>query len=298
MSRFALITDDPGWHGRVLRQAFESRGHEIVFLSLVACHLCLARDHLPIVLPGFEDRLPDGVFVRGVPGGTLEQVTFHLDILHGLRLLGVPVYNDAKAIERTVDKAMTSLILHQAEIETPPAWVIRDPEIAKLRMLEEFSNGHEVVSKPLFGSQGMGLKRYSKESDLLDFASDNGIFYLQRYVDSGAASHDYRVFVIAGRAVAAMRRSGVSWLNNVHQGARCEGISLNESPLARLAEDAVDTLNMHYAGVDIISDRKGRYMILEVNSIPAWKGLQGVTEVPIAQCLVDDFLSQLEVPWP
>jgi glutathione synthase/RimK-type ligase-like ATP-grasp enzyme len=33
--------------------------------------------------------------------------------------------------------------------------------------------------------------------------------------------------------------------------------------------------------------------VLEVNSMPAWKGLQSVTEQNIAQLLVDDLLAKL-----
>jgi len=49
---------------------------------------------------------------------------------------------------------------------------------------------------------------------------------------------------------------------------------------------------MDYAGVDIIRDRDGRLQILEVNSIPAWKGLQGVCEKDIAQMMVDDLIAR------
>ena len=45
-----------------------------------------------------------------------EQVTKRLGVLHALRELGVPVYNDARAIERSVDKSMTSLLLHAAGV--------------------------------------------------------------------------------------------------------------------------------------------------------------------------------------
>jgi tetrahydromethanopterin:alpha-L-glutamate ligase len=292
-SRVAVITDDPGWHGKRLREALDARGREAVFLSLTNCRFELEDDGLPIRLPGFETSLPEAVFVRGVPGGSLEQVTFYLDVLHGLKALGIPVYNDGRAIERTVDKAMTSFVLHRAGIPTPPSWVTRDPEVAMQRIRTELDQGQSVVSKPLFGSQGVGLRRYSTLSELESLSPDNGLFYLQRYIDSGDDSHDFRIFVIAGKAVAAMRRSGVTWLNNVHQGARCEPVMLDEILLTRLAEDAVKSLEMNYAGVDIIRDRHGRATVLEVNSIPAWKGLQSVTQLPIAERLVDDFLGQL-----
>ena len=295
MARIAVITDDPGWHGKRLKEALSAKGHEAVFLSLTECALIIEDRQLPIRMKGFEDRLPEGVFVRGIPGGSLEQVTFYLDVLHGLERLGITVYNGARAIERTVDKAMTSFMLDQAAIPTPAVWVTRDEALALAIAKREIKAGHGVVQKPLFGSQGIGLRRYQQLDELSAFSDDQGIFYLQRYVDSGETTHDFRVFVIGGKAVAAMRRSGVSWLNNVHQGALCEAVHLDDIRLSRLAEEAVAILDMAYAGVDIIRDRHGRYFILEVNSIPAWKGLQTVTPIAVAERLVDDFLLRTEL---
>ena len=295
MARIAVITDDPGWHGKRLKEALSAKGHEAVFLSLTECALIIEDRQLPIRMKGFEDRLPEGVFVRGIPGGSLEQVTFYLDVLHGLERLGITVYNGARAIERTVDKAMTSFMLHQAAIPTPAVWVTRDEALALAIAKREIKAGHGVVQKPLFGSQGIGLRRYQQLDELSAFSDDQGIFYLQRYVDSGETTHDFRVFVIGGKAVAAMRRSGVSWLNNVHQGALCEAVHLDDIRLSRLAEEAVAGLAMASAGVDIIRDRHGRYFILEVNSIPAWKGLQTVTPIAVAERLVDDFLLRTEL---
>jgi len=298
VGRIAVITDDPGWHGKRLREAFASRGFDAHFLSLATCQLNLHDDELPVLLPGLEDGLPDGVFVRGVPGGTLEQVVLYLDILHALKLLGVPVYNDGHAIERTVDKGMTSFLLKRAGIATPPTWVLTDAEWARSIAERELRQGHSVVSKPLFGSQGTGLRRYDSLKDLAGFSDDDGVFYLQRYIHSGDSAHDFRVFVIAGKTVAAMKRCGVTWLNNVHQGAHCEPVHLEDLRLCRLAEDAVRALDMNYAGVDIIRDEHGRYSVLEINSIPAWKGLQGVTEIDIAEWLVEDFLSHATLSVP
>jgi len=292
VGRIAVITDDPGWHGKRLREAFAKRGHETLFVSLTVCGLNLDGEGPLVAIPGFEQDLPEGVFVRGVPGGTLEQVVLYLDILHALAALGIPVYNDGRAVERTVDKGMTSFLLRQAGIPTPPAWVTSDAGMALAIAQRELCQGYGVVTKPLFGSQGNGLRRYDTLEDLAGFSDDAGVYYLQRFVHTGDASHDFRVFVVAGKTVAAMRRPGVTWLNNVHQGAVCEPVRLDDARLCRLAEDAVRQLNMNYAGVDIIRDEQGRYSVLEVNSIPAWKGLQGVAEVSIAELLVSDFLSR------
>ena len=84
MVRVAICTDAPGWHGARLRAAFAARGVEARFVSLRDCRFELSSATHGVVMPGFESKLPDGVFVRGVPGGTLEQVTFRLGILHAL----------------------------------------------------------------------------------------------------------------------------------------------------------------------------------------------------------------------
>ena len=291
--RIAIMTDDAGWHGVRLRDAFVAHGCSVHFASLRECRLDLADTAVPVRVPGFETRLPDGVFVRGVPGGSLEEVIFYLDVLHALREVGVPVYNDARAIERSVDKGMTSLLLARSGVATPPTWVCADRVQAWARVMHETANGHEVVCKPLFGAQGDGLMRLGRGDGLPDAERYNGIFYLQRYIDSGEGTwHDWRVFVINGRAVAAMRRNGRSWINNAAQGARCQAALLHPE-LRELGECAAAALEMSYAGVDIVRDAGGRHWVLEVNGIPAWRALQTVCNVNIADLLVVDFLDRL-----
>lgn len=293
MGHIAIVTDDPGWHGKKLTQAFMSFGFESNFVSLTDCRIQIENHELPVRIPDFERRLPDAVFVRGIPGGSLEEVVFYLDILHCLSLLGVPVYNNGRAIERSVDKAMTSFLLHQAGLPTPPTWVIRDREAAIGLAEKELQAGHYLLCKPIFGSQGEGIRRIEKTTDLLWLTSSHGIYYLQRFVHCrGAGFSDYRVFVINGVAVAIMRRRGKSWLNNVARGGSCEAIDLDPQ-LADLAVCAVNTLKMDYAGVDVIEDRDGRYIVIEVNSIPAWKGLESVVKFDIAGLLAEDLVRRL-----
>ncbi len=293
MQRIAIITDDPGWHGKQLTRAFAERGYQAEYISLTECNIQIG-NRLPVILPGFEQELPAAVFVRGVPGGSLEEVTFYLDILHALKMLGVPVYNDAHAIERSVDKAMTSFLLEQADIPTPMTWVLRNTEQAIVVVEQELAAGHFIISKPLFGSQGEGIRRLEKSTDQFWLTSSHGIYYLQRFIEcAGDGYSDKRVFVINGKAVAAMRRRGISWLNNVARGASCEAIELHDE-IADLAVRAVSALNMAYAGVDIIKDKKGQLSVIEVNSVPAWKGLQSVCGIDIAGCLADDLVGRIK----
>lgn len=291
MTRIPVFTDDPGWHGKRLQEAFAVRGYQAVFISLKDCFFDLAAGLKGVVIPGF-DQLPKFAFVRGVPGGTLQQVITRLDVLHALEMLGVKVYNTGRAVERTVDKAMTSFLLHHHGVSTPDTWVCESRHEAENIVSQENSRGIGLVIKPLFGSQGNGV-RLIKPGDKLPVPMQqhvDGLYYLQRYVDSGEGQwHDHRVFVIQGKAIAAMVRHGASWVNNVALGGRCEALPLSGELIA-LAEAASKAVDIDYCGVDIIRGQDGKAYVLEVNSIPAWKGLQGVVDIDIAQALVDDCL--------
>ena len=296
MGRIAIFTDDPGWHGKQLRLAFANLGYNSDSVSLTQCSFTIEPGMNPISIPGFQRALPDAAFVRGVPGGSLEEVVLYLDFLHALKILNVPVYNDGHAIERSVDKGMTSFLLHNAGLPTPLTWVLRNRDDALDIAENELKKGNLLISKPLFGSQGEGIRRIEKMTDLFWLTDSHGIYYLQRFVHClGIGFSDNRVFVVNGQAVAAMRRRGKSWLNNVARGASCERVDLNDE-LANLAVKATTALAMDYAGVDIIQDKDGHYTVIEVNSIPAWKGLESVCDTSIAQVLADDLINRYVKP--
>lgn len=289
-ARIAILTDDPGWHGRRLTRALATLGVETSVASLSDCRVDLEANRWGILIPGFDGKLPDGAFVREIAKGSFEQVTLRLGLLHLLAEHGVPVYNSARAIERSVDKSMTSMLLRGAGIATPATWVTERPAEARATLMRETARGNRVVIKPLFGSQGRGLRLLGAGDELPSSSDYNGVYYLQRFVESGEGSaRDYRVFVIAGKAVAAMARRGTGWVHNVALGAQCEAMPL-DTELAQLAERAVQTVGMDYAGVDLMRDRDGAAVVIEVNGIPAWRGLQSVTDLDIAARLAQDFV--------
>ena len=82
-------------------------------------------------------------------GGTFQAVTLRLGILHALRENGVLVWNDARAIERCVDKSTTSFLLARAGIPTPDTWAVESRESARAIVRREAAHG--PLLKPLFG---------------------------------------------------------------------------------------------------------------------------------------------------
>lgn len=300
-ARVAIFTDETGWHTRRLRQALARRGFEGRCVDLADCRFDTTAMPHGLVIPGFGRGLPCAALVRGIAGGSLEQITKRLGILHALRELGVPVYNDARAIERSVDKAMTSFLLQRAGVPTPPAWALEDEAQARRILMREAAAGHSLVLKPMFGSQGKGLRRLGPvDGDFValpSLSSVSGLAYLQRFVPQpespASPGFDWRVLVVGGRARAAMKRVSAHWVRNVARGARCTPCALAPG-LAALAEAAAAALGMDYAGVDLVPDARqpAGAQVIEVNGVAAWRGLQRVTGFDIAQALVDDLLAR------
>jgi len=297
--RVAIMTDETGWHTRQLQRALRERGAEGRCLDLADCGIDSHASWHGLVLPGYGRDLPDAVLVRGIASGSFEQVTKRLGVLHALREFGVPVYNDARAIERSVDKSMTSLLLHAAGVPVPLTWATESTAQAQRIVMRESAAGHALVLKPLFGSQGKGLQLVGlvngEHRPLPSLETAYGsLAYLQRFVPPTTdPGFDWRVLVIGGRAVAAMRRVSGHWIHNVALGARCEPAQLSPT-LAQVAVRAAQALDMDYAGVDLIPSHSapGGITVLEVNGVAAWQGLQGVTRFNIARAIVDDLLER------
>ena len=155
-ARIAIMTARPGWHGRRLARAFAALGVATRFVSLADCRVDLEANRYGIVVPGFRDGLPDGVFVREIAAGTFEQVTFRLAILHALAEWGVPVYNSARGIERSVDKSMTSMLLRRAGLATPATWASEQEASARSALMRESAQGRTARAQAAVRFPGQG----------------------------------------------------------------------------------------------------------------------------------------------
>jgi tetrahydromethanopterin:alpha-L-glutamate ligase len=76
----------------------------------------------------------------------------------------------------------------------------------------------------------------------------------------------------------------------VAQGAECVRAELTPELAAR-AQDAARALDLDYAGVDLMPGEHGP-VVIEVNGVAAWHGLQRVSPLHIARLLVDDLLDR------
>ena len=287
--RIGLAADNGEWHRGRLLGALRACGVEPVLFSLADVAMVTGGGE-PLRIPGFEGELPDGVLLRTISGGTFEATTLRLGVLHALVAADVVVWNDPRAIERCVDKSMTSLLIARAGLPTPDTFVVSSREAAVNIVRREARPGVPLVLKPLFGSQGEGLRLIGVPDDLPQPEDVARVYYLQRFVRRNVEGwRDYRVFVCDGRVVAAMAREGDGWITNVHQGGRPSRWQMPEEA-ENLALRAAQVVDVSYCGVDLIEDDRGRFLLLEVNSMPSWSGLQSIVDADISEAVVRAFL--------
>jgi RimK family alpha-L-glutamate ligase len=289
--QIALAIDRFDWHARALTAAFARAGARAVPLRLSSCGFDTRRPS-GLVIPGFGGRLPDAVFARAIGAGTFESVTTRLSVLHALGDIGVPVANSARTVERCVDKAATSFYLANHHIPTPATWTVQSAAAARVIAKRETPRG-PLVLKPLFGAQGRGLKLIRRESDLPDIDAVEGVYYLQRFVGVECDGfRDIRVLVSNGEVIAAMSRHARHWITNVKLGAKPEPIEITNE-MRDLSLRSAAAIGADFAGVDLLCERDGRLTVLEVNSMPGWRGLQSITGFSIADRLAGDLLTRL-----
>lgn len=229
--------------------------------------------HSGVVVEGIDLLTADGVLVRMMPPGSLEQVVFRMDAppSRGRRRSGPQSPAGRRGRGRQVSDALTAGTKGHC----------RAGDLGR-RDRDRCSGsiqgvGGDVVVKPLFGSEGRGLMRVS-DTELAwrtfhALERLNAVLYLQRVVRH--PGHDVRVFVLRGNVLGAMRRHAQpgEWRTNVSLGGRAEPWRLDcESEGLALA--AARAIGAEMAGVDLIMDLDlDRMVVLEVNAVPGWRAL-------------------------
>ena len=283
MKRLVALVSGSGWHVEDLARAADALGLQFAPVPFPSVSGFVGQGEAVVRASGIDLAQVDGVLVRMMPPGTLEQVVFRMDALHRLVARGVPVMNPPRAVEAAVDKYLALALLDSAGVPIPATWTGESADEA----LEAFDAlGGDVVVKPLFGSEGRGLFRVSdRELARRAFCTLErlgAVLYLQRVVNH--PGHDTRVFVLGDRVLGAFRRHAApgDWRTNVALGGRAEHCRI-ERATELLALRAARAVGAEMAGVDVIDDLdRGHRVVLEVNAVPGWRALAHVTGIDVA----------------
>ena len=287
MPHLVALVSGQGWHVQDLRRAAGALGVRLDAVGFAGVTGRLGEGPGRIDAGGIDLRSVDGVLVRMMPPGSLEQVVFRMDALHRLEAAGVPVLNRPRAVEAAVDKYLASALIAGSGLPVPETWVGESAEGA-LRAFDEL--GGDIVVKPLFGSEGRGLVRVSdRELAARAFRTLERlglVLYVQRHVRN--PGFDIRMFVLGGQILGAMKRHAApgDWRANVAVGGRPEAWS-PDADASRLAVRAAAAVGARMAGVDLLPDLdRGGYTVLEVNAVPGWRALAATTGVDVAAAVL------------
>ena len=295
--KIAILSSADTWHVEDLLRAAKLRKLSIEIADPEKLRAeCPSQPGAPQSI--YSDKLEltklDALLVRSVPGGSLEQVVYRMDVLHSLQAAGVTVINRPKALEAAVDKYLCLGRLQDAGLPVPRTLVCEDPDEA----MEAFDAlDKQALIKPLFGSEGRGILRPQNPDEawsaIRKIASAQGVFYLQEYIDHGGS--DLRLLVIGAEVAASMRRRAPpgEWLTNIARGGLGEAVETGEA-LENLAIRAAAAIGAEIAGVDILEGPDGVPRILEVNAIPGWRAISEVSGKDFSLAVLDYTLARIE----
>jgi alpha-L-glutamate ligases, RimK family len=188
---------------------------------------------------------------------------------------GVAV-NSFCALVTSWNKAATHAKLRGAGLPVPKTAILFGDADVKV--------GGKAIVKTVSGSWGrkVALVSTPEELKLLLKSSEGDVLMLQEMVGTG---EDIRVFVVDGRAVAAMRRIPPEgdWRSNAARGGKTLPQPI-DGELEELAVKAAEAVGARYAGVDLLIG--DRLYVNEVNGIPEFKALVKTTGIDVAMHII------------
>ena len=274
---FNIMGGKEGWHVKDLLRAAQSLGVKAHVTDFRLISHSLAQPSKQ----SFEEA--DCTIIRTMPPGSLEQVVFRMDVLHALQRQGKKVLNPPRALESAVDKFLASELLQSHGLDIPHTFCCQDSDTA-MEAFERF--GKDIVVKPLFGAEGRGILRIEDEQlawrVFRAIEKIGGVIYLQPYIKH--PGWDLRIFILGKKVLGGMKRTAPqgAWMTNVAQGGKGEAYKLN-SNLEEIGIKASNAVGAEIAGVDLILDENGKWLVLEVNAVPGWKAFAPVTGIDIAR---------------
>lgn len=285
--RIGVFGNHDSWYVNELCRVGTARGHVMQPLLFDQLAARVQTGCVDFACGDLDLRSLDVLLVRTMPPGSLEQVVARMDMLAGLESCGVRVINSPRALECAVDKYLTTQRLALAGIPVPATIVCENSDTA----LEAFETlGRDVVVKPLFGAEGRGIMRVSDpELALRAFRTLErlgAVLYLQRFV--AGPGFDIRVLLLDDQLVGSMKRipkPGDFRANISQQGTGVVHVP-TERELA-LARQAAHITGSLLAGVDLMYNADHEPLVIEVNAVPGWRGLQRTCDIDVPMRLFE-----------
>lgn len=291
--KIALLTRNPKLysHKRII-DAGGQRGHEIVPIDYLRCYMNITSRRPEL---RYQGELLTG-FDAVIPRIAASHTFYGLAVLRQFEMMGVFPLNESVAIGRSRDKLRSLQLLARDGVGLPVTAFTNDA--GRTEEIIKMVGGAPVVVKLLEGTQGIGVvlgeTHKSAKSVIEAFHGAQLAILVQQYVRE-ASGRDVRVFVIGGKAVAAMQRTGApgEFRSNLHRGGHAEAVKITPEE-RKTAILAARSMGLNVCGVDLLRANSGP-AVMEVNSSPGLEGIEQSTNVDVAGKIVE-FLEKTARP--
>ncbi|SFD58284.1 SSU ribosomal protein S6P modification protein [Lentibacillus persicus] len=210
-----------------------------------------------------------------------------------LELMGLQVFNSAKAIAASDDKIASYQLLAANKLPVPKT-VIAPKAFHQLNYnpIDDYSEairilGYPMIVKEAFGSFGEQVYLIHTKDELAEIIQQlqGRPFMLQEFI-AESAGKDVRLQVVGNKVVAAMARySENDFRANVTTGGKMQFYQPTSAE-EQIAVAASKTLGTDFAGVDILHGANDKPIICEINSNAHIRNIFDCTGVDVGDYII------------
>ncbi|MCR9126586.1 MAG: RimK family alpha-L-glutamate ligase [Rhodobacteraceae bacterium] len=274
--RIAVLSRENTYTNRRLAEVAEARGHTVEVIDTNRCYMAITPNAAEVHYDG--KRLPryDAVIPR-----IGQSVTSHgVAVIRQFETMGTYCVNPANGITASRDRLHTHQVLAARHIDMPLTAFAASPKDTA-NLIGMVGNAPLIV-KLLDGAQGrdsvLAETRKAAESVIAAFRGLRASFLVQTYVRE-AAGEEIRCLVVAGKVVAALRRSGDP------EARRTTAVRLRKAE-REMALRAARAFRLGLAGVDLLRAADGP-KVIAVSPSPGFETAEAVTGKDLVGPLYD-----------
>ena len=279
MNILVLSRDTKLYSTKRLVEACEIRGHTARVVNHVKCDIYIEKRKPQVIYGGEPLTGIDAVIPRI---GT--SVTFYgTAVVRQFEMMKVFSTIESQALVRSRDKLRSMQILTRSGVGIPKTVFTNYSK--DVGNVIDAVGGAPCIIKLLEGTQGLGVVLADTKKAAVAvceaFNSLKARVIVQEFIKESKGM-DVRAFVVDGRVVGAMKRTGKEgeFRSNLHRGGSAQLIELTQEE-ETTAIKAAKALGLHVAGVDMLQSERGP-LVIEVNSSPGLEGIEKATGQDIA----------------
>ncbi|HQV74500.1 MAG: 30S ribosomal protein S6--L-glutamate ligase [Flavobacteriales bacterium] len=279
MNILVLSRDTKLYSTKRLVEACEIRGHTARVVNHVKCDIYIEKRKPQVIYGGEPLTGIDAVIPR-----IGASVTFYgTAVVRQFEMMKVFSTIESQALVRSRDKLRSMQILTRSGVGIPKTVFTNYSK--DVGNVIDAVGGAPCIIKLLEGTQGLGVVLADTKKAAVAvceaFNSLKARVIVQEFIKESKGM-DVRAFVVDGRVVGAMKRTGKEgeFRSNLHRGGSAQLIELTQEE-ETTAIKAAKALGLHVAGVDMLQSERGP-LVIEVNSSPGLEGIEKATGQDIA----------------